>query len=132
MPETQVRFYCNEDGTAPVVEWLTKLSRENRQAAEKCFVRIETLRQMGYELRRPIADLLRDGVYELRTRHGTVQYRILYFYHGQNVAILAHTLTKEKKIPQEAIVEAIRRKNRFERDPDKHTYREDIPHGDNH
>lgn len=100
MPDTQVRFYCEKDGTAPVVEWLTELSRRNRKAAEKCLVRIETLRRMGYELRRPIADVLRDGIYELRTRHGTVQCGILYFYHGQNVAILAHALTKEKKVPQ--------------------------------
>ena len=131
MPDTQVRFYCEKDGTAPVVEWLTELSRRNRKAAEKCLVRIETLRRMGYELRRPIADVLRDGIYELRTRHGTVQCGILYFYHGQNVAILAHALTKEKKVPQEAIDEAIRRQRRFERAPEEHTYREEIEHGDN-
>lgn len=78
----------------------------------------------GYELRRPIADMLRDGIYELRTRHGTVQYRILYFFHGQNVAVLAHSFTKEKKIPPEMIDEAVRRKNLFDASPDRHTYKE--------
>ena len=130
MPITQVHFYCEEDGKAPVVEWLADLAR-NRKAAEKCLVRIETLRQMGYELRRPIADMLRDGIYELRFRHGTVQYRILYFFHGQNVAILAHGLTKEKQVPPEAINEALRRKERFELAPEKHTYREEHTNGNN-
>ena len=48
MPETQVHFYCEEGGTAPVLEWLVELLKKNRKAAEKCFFRIETLRQMGY------------------------------------------------------------------------------------
>jgi len=129
MPETQIHFYCEQDGSAPVVEWLAELSRTNRKAAEKCHVRIETLRQMGYELRRPIADLLRNGIYELRTRHGTIQYRLLYFFHGQNVAILAHAFTKEKKIPPEVIDEALRRKTLFEKAPDQHTYRLELEHG---
>jgi hypothetical protein len=34
-------------------------------------------------LRRPHADYLEDGIYELRWRNGTVQYRILYFFHGR-------------------------------------------------
>jgi hypothetical protein len=29
-----------------------------------------------------------------------VNYRVLYFYHGQNVAILTHVLTKEDKLPE--------------------------------
>ena len=124
MPLTEVRFYCEDGGEAPVVEWLAGLARTNRKAAEKCLLRIDTLRQLGYELRRPISDMLRDGIYELRTRHGSVQYRILYFYHGQTVAILAHGLAKEKKVPAGMIDEAVRRKHRFEQAPEKHTYRE--------
>jgi len=54
-----------------------------------------------------------------------VNYRILYFFHGQNVAILAHGLTKEKEVPKGAIAEAIERKKRFEQNPEKHTYREE-------
>ncbi len=64
MPDAEVIYYCDDDGTAPVIEWLLKLSKNKRKAAEKCLVRIETLRQLGHELRRPIADYLRDGIYE--------------------------------------------------------------------
>jgi len=125
MPETQVLYYCDDDGKAPVLEWLAKLLRKQRKAAEKCLIRIETLKELGHELRRPIADYLENGIYELRTRHGTVQYRILYFFHGQNVAILAHGLTKEKEVPKGAIADALERKRRFEQDAAKHTYREE-------
>ena len=53
----------------------------------------------GFELRRPMADLLEDGIYELRVRVGKVNYRILYFFHGRNVAILTHAMTKERTFP---------------------------------
>jgi phage-related protein len=73
--------------------------------------------------------MLRDGVYELRARSGNVNYRILYFFHGQNVAVLAHSLTKEAKVPKSDIERAIRRMGAFEKDPDGHSYREDETHG---
>jgi phage-related protein len=83
------------------------------------------LRQFGHELRRPTADFLRDGIYELRTRQGHVQYRILYFFHGRNVAILAHSLTKEDEIPAVDVELALKRKRLFESNPQMHMYEED-------
>jgi len=64
-----------------------------------CRAKIELLGNFGHELRRPAADFLRDGIYEFRAKQGRVQYRILYFFHGRNVAILAHCLTKEEHVP---------------------------------
>ena len=87
------------------------------------------LAELGHELRRPEADLLRDGIYELRARDGRVNYRVLYFFHGRNVAILAHALTKEDQVPKTDIDRAVRRKAAFESDPGAHSHEEDIPHG---
>ncbi|WP_258002632.1 type II toxin-antitoxin system RelE/ParE family toxin [Fischerella thermalis] len=95
MPETRVVFYQEEEGEVPVLEWLTRLLKEDRKGYANCVARIKQLAASGYELRRPAADYLRDGIYELRAKHIHVQYRILYFFHGQNVAILAHAITKE-------------------------------------
>jgi hypothetical protein len=53
-----------------------------------------------------------------------VNYRILYFFHGHNVALLAHGLTKEKDIPKAELKRALERKARFEADSEQHTYRE--------
>jgi phage-related protein len=58
----------------------------------------------------PIADLLRDGIYELRVRAGRVNYRILYFFHGRNIAVVSHGITKEDRVPAKEIDLAIRRR----------------------
>ena len=125
MPKTELIFYRDERGQAPVVEWLRELRRKDKKAYAKCNARIQVLAQLGHELRRPMADYLRDGIHELRIRHGHVNYRILYFFHGQAVAILAHGLTKEDEVPNADIERAIQRKEAFAKDPAKHSYSEE-------
>jgi len=58
-----------------------------------------------------------------------VNYRILYFFHGQNVAVLAAGLTKEASVPAADIERALRRKKAFEQDPEQHSYDEDLTDG---
>ena len=120
MPQTRVVFYQDADGTCPVLEWLADLKRENPKAFAKCLVRIERLRMLGHELRRPEADLLRNGIYELRIRLGTVNYRLLYFLHGRQIAVVAHGLTKEDVVPASDINRAAARMRLFESDPETH------------
>ena len=79
---------------------------------------------MGYELRRPEADLLRDGVYELRVSLQGLQYRILYFFHGTIAAVVSHGLVKERVVPSKEIDRAIERRKRFIANPAKHTHEE--------
>ena len=129
MPSTVVHFYVDDSGKAPVLEWLRKLLRQNRKAFTYCVARIRFLAEMGHELRRPHADYLRDGIYELRTRVGRVNYRVLYFFHGREAAVLAHALTKEEKVPHADIERAVQRKKQYERHPDVHRYYEDISDG---
>ena len=126
MPETQVIFYQETDGEVPVLEWLMQLVKQNRKGYANCVARIGQLAANGYELRRPAADYLTDGIYELRAKHIRVQYRILYFFHGQNVAILAHAITKEEEaVPAIDIERALLRKRLFEENPEAHTYVEE-------
>jgi hypothetical protein len=123
-PKTAVVFYQEADRTAPVVDWLQQLRRLDPTAYAKCAAVIERLQEFGFELRRPTADMLRNGIRELRAKKGHVNYRILYFFHGKNVAILAHAITKEDVVPRIEIERALVRKAAFEADPDTHTYRE--------
>jgi len=88
----------------PVLEWLVKLRKSDQPAYARCVAAVERLAVLGHELRRPLADLLRDGIYELRIRKGRVKYRILYFYHGPGLAILGHAITKEDVIPDKLAV----------------------------
>ena len=124
MPQTEVCFFYESDGTAPVLEWLREIESRDQRAVNKCQAVIERLAMLGHELRRPEADFLRDGIYELRVRVRRVNYRILYFYHGRGVALLAHGLTKEKAVPKADIERAIERKRRFTANPKAHTYQE--------
>ena len=129
MPRTEVVFYKDDDGSVPVLEWLRPLKQRNNRAFAKCLVRIRRLAQMGHELRRPEADLLRDEIYELRAKQGRVQYRLLYFFHGRTMAVLTHALTKEGEVLDIDIDRAIIRKVRFRKDPEKHTHHGDIDNG---
>jgi phage-related protein len=126
MPQTRLLFFQDAAGVAPVWEWLKDLRATNPKAYAKCVVRIRRLTELGHELRRPEADLLRDGIYELRARLGTVNYRILYFFHGRNVAVLAHAITKEDEIPAAEIKRALERKRAFVANPPAHTFIGDI------
>ena len=109
------------------------------------------MKELGYELRRPEADLLRDGIYELRVSINHVQYRILYSFHAasdvdrsegpktvkrgsgkhrprdtgqpitrRTVAVLAHGLIKEDKVPDEEIDKAIARMRKLAAAPRRH------------
>lgn len=121
MPKTLVVFYQDRNGNVPVLDWLDALPAKIQ---DKCVVKIERLRELGHELRRPEADLLKQGIYELRIGREGMNYRILYFFHGRVAAVLAHGLVKEQEVPAKDIEKALERKRQFEQDPATHTYRE--------
>ena len=120
LPRTEVIFYAESDGTCPLLDWLDRLPQK---VQDKCNVRIERLVELGHELRRPEADILRDGIHELRASYQNVQYRILYFFHS-GMAVLAHGIVKESQVPDVEIQRAKGRKAAYEANPERHTYRE--------
>ncbi len=124
MPQTKVIFFQEAPGKSPVIQWLLELSRSDKKAYEKCVAALERLAEFGHELRRPIADYLRDGMYELRVQRGRVNYRVLYFFHGRQIAVLVAAFTKEDSIPPQEIERAIKRKQLFEQDPEGHSHEE--------
>src|SRR5947207_14626973 len=119
MPRTNVWLYRDDDGTVPLLEWLDDLPQKVR---DKCRVKIERLRELGYELRRPEADYLRDGIYELRVKFQRVNYRMIYFFHRDIAAVLSHGLVKEKQVPSKQIDRAVEHRLKFEKDPELHTH----------
>ena len=95
MSKTQVIFFATTGGSVPVLEWLDGLPETVRI---RFIGRIERLTELGSQLRRPEADHLRDGIFELRVRHRRTNYRLLYFFDGGR-AVLCHGLTKEREVP---------------------------------
>jgi phage-related protein len=118
-------LYKEADGSVPVKEWLEQLRRKDRKAFAKCVERIQRLAALGHELRRPHADVLHAGIYELRARHRNVNYRILYFFHGKDIAVLAHGLTKEGRMSDADMDRAVKRKLALELNPERHIHEED-------
>jgi len=121
MPQTALVIYQESKGDVPLVDWLASLSEEART---KCRLKIRRLAELGHELRRPEADYLRDGIYELRIGHRGTNYRILYTFIGHQIALLTHGIVKENRVPPKEIDEAILRKTKWESDPQTHTFRE--------
>lgn len=120
MPETAVRIFRDGD-EAPLLSWLDAMPTK---VQDKAMVRVERLRELGHELRRPEAAPLRDGVYELRLRFQKVNYRILYGF-VKETAVLTHGLTKESTVPDREITIAVERLRLYSADPAAHTYEED-------
>jgi phage-related protein len=116
---TVVCFYRMDDESVPMLDWLTALPKK---AQQRCRVRIERLRELGHELRRPEADYLRDGIYELRAGFQGTHYRMLYFFHGKAAVVLSHGLIKERAVPPLEIERAVRRKLKVLGDPTHHIY----------
>jgi hypothetical protein len=92
---------------------------------------VARLEELGFELRRPEAEYLRDGVYELRVRKGHVNYRPLYFFDdvreeksGKTVrrAVIAHGCTKEGGVRSADIDLAVKRRKRYTANRAGHTF----------
>src|SRR5690349_19208506 len=100
-------------GECPFLEWIEQVAAES---AGQMFVSTQAVREMGHELRRPEADYLRDGIYELRVSLRGVNHRILYFFHENVGAVVSHGLMKERAVPPKDVDRAVERMRRFEAD----------------
>lgn len=125
MPTTKVIYFRDGNGKAPVRDWLEEVKAHDAVAFAKCVARIGSLRDSGHELRRPQSAPLSEGIHELRAAKGRVNYRLLYFFYGRSVAILANACTKEGEVPVVEISRALERRIAFLADPEKHTYTEE-------
>lgn len=122
MSRVAVVFFRDADGNVPVKDWLdTFVAKRGVEALAKCRVKLAYLANTGRDARRPHVDYLRNGIYELRARHRNANYRILFFYGSEVVAVAAHGLTKEATIPQQDIDIAIERKKIYEANTERHT-----------
>ncbi len=119
MARADLIFFRDGD-EVPILDWLKKAPPK---VQDKCLAYLAQLEAQGHELRRPLADLLRDGIYELRPSYQGVHYRILYFFSGKNVVVLSHGLKKEGEVPAVEINRAIERKMKFEANPKAHTFK---------
>jgi len=119
LPPVRVVFYMSDDGTVPIAEWTEGLPKKPRA---KCFEWMKRLITFGRGLHTPYAENLRDGIYELRVRYQSINYRMLYFFHGNTAVVLTHGFTIEREVPDKEIEKALKLRKKFEADPKTHTF----------
>jgi phage-related protein len=117
MPRTTVVLYRESDGSVPLLEWPAEVPDRVRN---KCVARLRRLAALGHELRRPEADFLRSGVYELRVGFHGMNYRMLYFFHGNIAAVVSHGLVKKREVPAIEIDRAVWRMREYLSSPSVH------------
>ena len=99
-----VYFFVDKDGHKPVKEFIHSLTRKEQA---KVYAYIAELKKQGNNLRRPMADYLENGIYELRPKDN----RIFYFFYLRDRAILVHAIKKHvKKVPENDLRLCVKRK----------------------
>lgn len=125
MPPCNIARYQELNGVVPFDDWLESLTRpsksQNLPAAAKLKALVGRLATDGHTLQRPTSAPLRDGIHELRATVLKVNFRILYFFAGPGVALLAGGCTKEGAVPRAEIDRAVARRLAYEADPIAHT-----------
>lgn len=103
-----VYYFIEKDGRCPVEEFMGELTEKER---EKVVAYIKILKEFGHNIRRPIADYLGQGIYELRPQ----AHRVFYFYFMKDSVVLLHMLRKRTdKIPLNDLNLCIKRRNEVE------------------
>ena len=103
-----IYFFIDENGHSPVEEAMRELT-EKEEMKVRAYIRI--LKEYGHTLRRPIADYLEEGIYELRPQ----AHRVFYFFFLRESAVLVHmTRKRTDKIPISDINICLKRKKEVE------------------
>lgn len=99
-----IEFYKTGSGRCPVQDFLDRLNKQT----ELPFVLndLDNLAEHGNQLTRPQADILDDGIYELRTRRRKKQIRCLYFFHNRKIIVVTHGFIERENNTQQEIKKA--------------------------
>jgi phage-related protein len=104
-------YYEATDKQCPVEDFID--ARKVRDQA-KILNWISLLEEQGPNLPRPYADLLEDGIHELRVKLSGDQVRVLYFFCFREFIILTHAFVKHTgRVPQSQIRQAQKAREDF-------------------
>lgn len=107
-----IDFYETEDGHICVKEFLDEI--EDAKLKAKVLKDVGLLKQFGTQLKKPHADYLKDGIWELRTQQSNNIARILYFtVSGQKIILLHGFVKKTQKTPPAELNKAINNKKDY-------------------
>jgi hypothetical protein len=104
-------YYEDDKGDSEVFQFIESQKTKNKA---KILGWLSMLEEKGPILPRPYADLLRDGIHEIRIKLSGNQVRILYFFCFKDFIVLSNCFTKNtSKVPNKEIEKAISIKTDF-------------------
>lgn len=100
----ELEFFEKDNAQCPTLEFVREQPSKDQVLIERGF---NLLAEYGNTLRRPHADYLEDGLWELRVRVIKKQYRFIFFYHQRQIIVVTHGfLKKESAVPPKEIKQA--------------------------
>jgi phage-related protein len=123
-------YYETEEGQCPIQEFIDARKERDQAKILGWFALLET---RGPHLPRPYADLLEDGIHELRITVSGDQVRCLYFFCYREFIILTHAFVKHTRaVPKSEIRRAQRSRadclSRFDEQQLRESLDEDVSH----
>ena len=111
MADWKIVYYEDSSGTSPVYEYINSQKVGNQA---KIASWLSLLEEKGPLLTRPYADLLRNGIHELRIKLSGNQVRFLYFFCFRDFIVLTNSFSKTTfKVPEKQIRMAEKYRNDF-------------------
>ena len=108
----KILYFTKKEDQPSEIEIFINSKDERNQA--KIFAWLDKLSELGPNLPRSYADLLIDGIHELRIKLSGSQIRILYFFCYKDYIILTNQFVKNTdKVPKAEINKAIKRRETF-------------------
>ena len=92
----KIEVFQTDVGDSPAADFLAELPVKVRAKVAKW---VQLLQEEGPDLKRPYADMLRDGIRELRVSFGHLDIRSLYFIEGTAIVITHGFLKKTWQTP---------------------------------
>jgi len=90
-----VRFYAEESGKEPVLDWLRKLDSKSKKIIGDD---IKTV-QIGWPVGMPLVRSLGSSLWEIRSNLDKRIARIIFVLHGKSMILLHGFIKKSQKVP---------------------------------
>lgn len=100
------RFYRSDQGNEPVRDWLKTLTIEVKTEIGADIERV----QWRWPVSKPLVDGLGGGLYEVRTKVASVQYRVLFCIKESTMVLLHGFVKKARTAPGEIALGRARQK----------------------
>lgn len=108
----EIRFYRSVSGRSPVEEFLGSLSAKQAQKVTWVLKLIRDLDVVPAQYLKKLAGT--DEIWEVRAEYGGDTFRLLGFFDGPRLVVLAHGFVKKTdKVPQKEIKQAEERRRDY-------------------